>query len=108
MVLEYIQNQLYEGVEVQFWDSRLDKAIPLTGYTTGFFTMVDRKTLTNKVHAAVTPVDLADGKVKYVFVGTDLDTIGNFKGQFTINGLGAGPLKLFTPEIVVATELATS
>lgn len=105
MVLEFIQNQQFAGIEVQFWDLKNDEAIDLTGYSTGYFTMNNRDKSIFKLHQTITDVDLANGKVKYVFQDGDLADIGNYSGQFTINGLGAGPLKLFTPEIVVAQEL---
>ena len=67
--------------------------------------MSTRDKVTNKIHADVTPVDLANGKVKYIFTGTDTDETGIFLGQFTISGLGAGDLKLFTPPIVIVQSL---
>ena len=102
MTLDFIQNQQFAGIEVQFWDFKNDEVINLTGYSSGYFTMNNREKTIFKLHETVTDVDLANGIVKYVFQVDDLANIGNYAGQFTINGLGAGPLKLFTPEIVVA------
>lgn len=84
-VFRLAKGALLPELEVQLINK--NAVVPL-GSSTVTFSMDDEAGVSKISNVAGTVTDAPNGKVKYVFVGTDTDTEGRFVGQFSITESG--------------------